>query len=90
MPRRGEAAFERGFPLAELRVNRVVADLEQLSDLIDAEKGIGVEDEDEQEFTGGETAVCERRVAGVCEAIAAVATPDSARAESIYLSENQR
>ena len=58
-------------------MGRVVAGLEQLSDLVDAEEGIGVEDEDEEEFTGRETGVCERRVSGVCEAVAAVTTPDS-------------
>ena len=77
LPDEGEAAFKCGFPLAELGVDRIVAGLEQLSDLVDAEEGIGVEDEDEEEFTGRETGVCERRVSGVCEAVAAIATPDS-------------
>jgi hypothetical protein len=68
---------ERGFSLSQARVDRVVAGLEQLGDLVDAEQGIGIEDEYEEEFTGGETAVCERRVPSICEAVAAVATPDS-------------
>ena len=76
-PDEREAAFECGFPLTELRVDRVVAGFEQLSDLVDAEEGIGVEDEDEEESTGRETGVCERRVPGECEAIAAVTTLDS-------------
>ena len=74
---RGEAAFECGFPLAELGVDRVVAVIEQLGDLVDAEQSIGVENEDEQEFTRSEDAVCKRRISGVREAIAAVAAPDS-------------
>ena len=40
-------------PLAELGVDRIVARIEQLSDLVDAEEGVGVENEDEEEFTGG-------------------------------------
>ena len=80
LPDEGETAFECGFPLAELGVDRVVAGLEQLSDLVDAEQGIGVEDEDKEEFSGRETGVCERRVSGVCEAVAAVTTPDSGTA----------
>lgn len=58
-------------------MDRIVVRIEQLGDLVDAEHGIGVKDEDEQEFTGREPVICERRVLGVCEAIAAVATPDS-------------
>jgi len=53
LPNEGEAVFECGFPLAELAVDCVVTGLEQLSDLVDAEEGIDVEDEDEEEFTGG-------------------------------------
>jgi len=77
LPDEGEAALKGGFPLAELGVDCIVARIEQLSDLVDAKQGIGVEDEDEEEFTGGETAVGKRRIPGECEAIAAVVTPDS-------------
>ena len=65
LPDEGEAAFKCGFPLAELGVDRIVARIEQLSDLVDAEEGIGVEDEDEEEFTGGETAIGKRRIPDV-------------------------
>ena len=65
------------FPLAELHVDRVVARIDQLGDLVNVEQRIGVENEDEQEFTGRELTVCERGVPGVCKAVAAVTTPDS-------------
>ncbi|GAA0467381.1 hypothetical protein GCM10008985_25430 [Halococcus dombrowskii] len=51
-----------------------------MGDLVDAEQGISVENEDEKELTGCKTGVCERRVSGVYEAIAAVTTPDSGTA----------
>ena len=58
-------------------MDRVVARIDQLGDLVNAEQRIGVENEDEQEFTGRELTVCERSVPGVCKAVAAVTTSDS-------------
>lgn len=51
--------------------------IEQASDLVDAEEGIGVVDEREDDFAGCECSPGERCVARVREDIAAVGTPET-------------
>lgn len=58
-------------------MNRFVAGLERLDDLIDAEQGISIQNEHEKESTGCESAVCEGHVSGTEKAISAVVASDA-------------
>jgi hypothetical protein len=57
-------------------MDRVVDSLEELSDLVNAEKRVGVENERNDDLTRGESAAFEGGVASVAEDVAAVGTPD--------------
>ena len=71
-----EAALKGGFYLSNRGMNRVVDRIEQLDDLVNAEKGVSVEDERDDDLTGSEPPAFEGCVASVGEDVAAVGTPD--------------
>ena len=77
LPDEGEAALEGGFSLPNRRVDGVVDGVEELSDLMNAEKCIGVEDERNNEFARSECAAVKGRVPRVGEGVAAVGTSNS-------------
>jgi hypothetical protein len=74
-PDQVEAALKSGFHLTDGRMNRIVDGLEELGDLVDAKQRISVEDEGDEDLTGCERPAFEGCVAGVCERISAVGTP---------------
>jgi hypothetical protein len=60
LPDSRKSPTERGFKLSELVVKRGVTRRDETSDLGDAEKRIGVENEGDEELTGGEFRIVER------------------------------
>ena len=70
-----EAALKSGFHLADSRMDSIVNRLEELSDLVDAEQRICVEDEGDDNLSWRECSSFEGCVAGVGEGISAVRTP---------------
>ena len=72
-----EAALESGFYLSNRGVNGIIDGVEQLSDLVDAEERVGVEDERDNDLARSERASFEGSVARVGEHVPAVGTPDA-------------
>ena len=77
IPDGGEAASERGFHVLDRSEDSFVGAIKQRYDLVDAEEGIGVENEGDEELAGGEFRVVERCSAGAGGFPATAATPDS-------------
>ena len=75
-----EAALESGFYLSNRGVSGIVDGVEQLSDLVDAEERVGVEDERDTDLAGSERTSFEGSVTRVREDIAAVGTPNAGTA----------
>ena len=67
---------ERGLHIADRLEDSFIGTVEQRRDLIDAEEGIGIEDEGEEELAGGEFRVVERRSSGVGGFLDTAPTPD--------------
>jgi len=64
VPDSRKSSTERGFKLSELVVKSLVAWREKSGDLSDAEEGVGVEDEGDEELTS-EFRIVERCASGV-------------------------
>ena len=75
-----EAALESGFYLSNRGVSGIVDGVEQLSDLVDAEERVGVEDERDTDLAGSERTSFEGSVTRVPEDIVAVGTPKAGTA----------
>ena len=71
-----EAASERGFYVVDRLEDGFVGVVEQRRDLVDAEEGIGVENEGDEKFAGGEFRVLEGCSAGVGSFPITAATPN--------------
>ena len=71
-----EAAFERGFYLSNRGRDGIIDSLEELPDLVDAKQCISVENECNNDLTGGESPAFEGSIARIGEDIPAVGTPD--------------
>ena len=72
-----EAASERGFYVVDRLEDGFVGTVKQRRDLIDAEEGVGVEDEGDEKLAGGEFLIVERCAAGVGDFPVTASAPDA-------------
>ena len=72
-----EAARERGFHVVDRLEDGFVGVVEQRRDLVDAEEGVGVEDEGDEKLAGSEFRVVEGCAAGVGGFPVTASTPDA-------------
>jgi len=74
-----EAPPERGSHPADAVVDSIVGVIEKRRDLVNAEEGIGVEDEPNKELVSGEFRIVEQRCECVSRGMAAVSTSNTRR-----------